>query len=166
MARQPDLDFQIVSSSAEKSKICNHILHSLPEWFGIETAIKDYIEGVKNNFFLVATNKVEPGAVGFLSILDHNPYTSEIYVMGVLKPYQGTGLGLKLLESAEKEIIKQENKKLLMVKTLGESHPDPYYRRTRRFYKRAGFYPLEEMKTPWGEENPCLIMVKSLKCCL
>lgn len=49
-----------------------------------------------------------------------------------------------------------------MVKTLGESHPDKYYKLTREFYNRCGFYPLEEIKEIWGEENPCLIMVKAL----
>lgn len=50
--------------------------------------------------------------------------------------------------------------KFLMVKTLGESHPDVNYKSTREFYYKAGFFPLEEIKEIWGKENPCLIMVK------
>lgn len=52
-----------------------------------------------------------------------------------------------------------------MVKTLGESHPDVYYEKTRRFYKKAGFYPLEEIKEIWGEQSPCLIMISLYKIC-
>ena len=52
--------------------------------------------------------------------------------------------------------------KFLIVKTLGDSHPDNNYKRTRGFYNKVGFYPLEEIKEIWGEENPCLIMVKSI----
>lgn len=38
----------------------------------------------------------------------------------------------------------------LEVKTLGASHPDPAYARTRRFYEKHGFLPLEETEL-WGE---------------
>ncbi len=51
--------------------------------------------------------------------------------------------------------------RLLQVKTLGPSLPDVGYGRTRLFYERAGFAPLEEIVGLWPE-NPCLIMVKVL----
>lgn len=51
--------------------------------------------------------------------------------------------------------------RLLEVKTLGPSHPDPAYARTRRFYEKMGFLALEETDL-WGEDTPCPIMVKSL----
>lgn len=51
--------------------------------------------------------------------------------------------------------------RLLQVKTLGASHPDAGYARTRHFYERWGFLPLEETAL-WGEGTPCLIMVKPL----
>ena len=37
-----------VHLAGEKSNICNDILRSLPNWFGIETAIVDYVHDVKN----------------------------------------------------------------------------------------------------------------------
>jgi hypothetical protein len=52
---------------------------------------------------------------------------------------------------------------MLQVKTLGPSHPDPFYRRTRAFYEAQGFVPLEETTAFWGEDNPTLVMVKSLR---
>jgi hypothetical protein len=51
----------------------------------------------------------------------------------------------------------------LQVKTLGPSWPDPGYERTRRFYEARGFVPLEEIHGLW-EHNPCLILVKRLRC--
>ncbi|WP_032122999.1 GNAT family N-acetyltransferase [Clostridium amazonitimonense] len=143
----------------KKSKITNLILRALPEWFGIEEAIVEYTNGVKNSDLYVAYLVDTP--VGFISIKHNNIYTSEIYVMAILKEYQGNGIGRKLLETAQEELIKNKVK-FLMVKTLGDSHPDNNYKRTRGFYNAIGFYPLEEIKEIWGEENPCLIMLKAM----
>jgi hypothetical protein len=53
----------------------------------------------------------------------------------------------------------------LHVKTLGPTHPDRGYAKTRAFYRSVGFLPLEETNGLWPD-NPCLIMVKwlSLAC--
>ncbi len=48
------------------------------------------------------------------------------------------------------------------VKTLGPSHPDAEYERTRRFYEARGFVALEETSGVWAEDNPMLILVMSL----
>ena len=41
------------------------------------------------------------------------------------------------------------------------ANPGALDERTRGFYDRMGFEPLEENEL-WGAENPCLIMVKQL----
>lgn len=143
----------------EKSKITNYLLRQLPEWFGIEEAIVNYVNGVVNTEFYVYYLSDKP--VGFISVKSNNKYTSEIYVMGILKDYQNCGIGKKLLEAVQESLIKS-NVKFLMVKTLGDSHPDKHYKNTREFYYKTGFYPLEEIKEVWGKENPCLIMAKNL----
>ena len=143
----------------QKSNVTNSILRRLPEWFGIEEAIVEYVNEVKNTDFYAAYYLNIP--VGFISIKSNNKYTSEIYVVGVLKEYQNHGIGKRLLETAQEELIKNKVK-FLMVKTLGDSHPDKHYKRTREFYSKVGFYPLEEIKEIWGEENPCLIMIKNI----
>lgn len=143
-----------------KSEICELILRNLPEWFEIEESIQKYIETVKNKFFL--TVKVGEIPVGFIVIKDHNKYTSELYVMGLLKELHGYGLGKKLVNKSCK-MLNESEKKFLTVKTLSDSHPDQFYKKTRNFYKAVGFYPLEELKDLWGENNPCLYMVKILK---
>ncbi len=57
----------------------------------------------------------------------------------------------------------QHDMHYLQVKTLGSSHPDPYYARTRAFYFAMGFRPLEEFPQIWDAQNPCLIMVQYLE---
>jgi GNAT superfamily N-acetyltransferase len=68
------------------------------------------------------------------------------------------GLGTTLLQAAE-EYLLARNVEYLQVKTLGPSHPDEGYARTRAFYEARGFAPLEELHGLW-EHNPCLLLVK------
>jgi len=148
------------SDEAKKSEICESVTRSLPDWFGIESSILDYIEGVKNRYFLSV--KVGEIPVGFISIEDHNEYTSEVYVLGIVEELHGRGIGKRLFERVE-EKLSREGKKFLTVKTLSDSHPDEGYKKTRGFYSSIGFYPLEEFEDLWDEENPCLLMVKVLE---
>ncbi|MGH4119492.1 GNAT family N-acetyltransferase [Clostridium sp.] len=148
-----------ITNNDEKQNITNSILRKLPEWFGIEEGIVEYVNGVKNTDYYVAYDSNIP--VGFISIKSNNSYTSEIYVIGLKKEYHNRGIGKMFLEISQQILINRKVK-FLMVKTLGESHPDKHYKNTREFYNKAEFYPLEEIKEIWGETNPCLIMVKSL----
>jgi ribosomal protein S18 acetylase RimI-like enzyme len=148
-----------VIDKEQKATITNQILRSLPDWFGIEEGIIEYSNGVKENTYYIAI--VNEKQVGFLSVKNNNSDTSEIYVMAILEQYHSKGIGRALLERAQDDLSKN-HVKFLMVKTLGESHPDPYYKKTREFYHRVGFSPLEEIEAIWGAENPCLLMVKSL----
>lgn len=154
-----EIKISMVLDNAEKSRITEHILRQLPEWFGIEESLIEYVNGAKATDFYAAYDSDK--LIGFISIKTNNIYTSEIYVIGILKEYHGNGIGRSLLKTAENKLT-QDKVKFLMVKTLGESHPDKNYKETRKFYKKVGFYPLEEIKEIWGKENPCLIMVKDL----
>lgn len=142
-----------------KSGIADTILRALPEWFGIESSILDYITGVVPSDFYAAYDGADP--VGFLSIIAHNPHTAEVYVMGILEPFHRQGIGRALLQAAEED-LRKDSVRFLMVKTLGSTHPDVHYAKTREFYAESGFYPLEEIPEIWGPANPCLIMVKAL----
>lgn len=148
-----------LTNNDKKQSITNSILRELPEWFGIEEGIVEYVNGVKNTDYYVAYDLNIP--IGFISIKSNNIYTSEIYVIGVKKEYQNRGIGKMFLEISQQVLINNKVK-FIMVKTLGESHPDKHYKNTREFYNKAGFYPLEETNEIWGEKNPCLIMVRCL----
>lgn len=142
-----------------KSEITDTILNQLPNWFGIEESTEEYINTVQNKTFFGAYDGDAP--IGFVSLNRNNDYTADLYVMGILEEYHNQGIG-KMLIAASEKYLKSAGFKIFMVKTLGESHPDKYYQKTRKFYERVGFYPLEEFKTIWNEDNPCLIMVKTI----
>lgn len=148
-----------VVDKKEKAKLCESVLRALPKWFGIEEAVQNYVEGVADTFFL----KLQVGdlPLGFMSIIDHNEFTSEIYVMGLYKEFHGRGLGRMLLSRAE-VLLSKDQKQFLTVKTLGDSFKDEGYERTKKFYRAMGFYPLEESNEIWGPNCPCLIMLKLL----
>ena len=67
-----------------------------------------------------------------------------------------------MVEYAE-TVLENGATEFLQVKTLGPSRPDAHYERTRGFYEKMGFRPLEENRL-WGDVNPCMIYVKHLRC--
>jgi GNAT superfamily N-acetyltransferase len=144
-----------VVDPGERSRLCESVLRALPDWFGIEEAIVDYIADIGS----LTTFAVDGDA--FLALKLHAPEAAEVYVMGVRPERHGQGLGTSLVEAAESH-LRARGVQFLQVKTLGPSHPDEHYARTRRFYEGRGFAPLEELHGLWGEANPCLIMVKRL----
>ena len=105
--------------------------------------------------------EAETDIVGFLAINQHNDYTAEIRVMAVRKEFHRRGVGRALVKHVEE--VHSRKVEYLEVKTLGPSRPAASYARTRAFYAALGFRPLEENNL-WGEESPCLIMIKHLAC--
>ena len=148
-----------VTIAEEKAAICNSILRALPNWFGIENSIADYVTGVKDKPFYGLFDGETP--VGFVSILVHNQYTAEIYVMGILEAFHGQGLGKKIVATCE-DYCRAHGMEFLTVKTLDSSREDAYYACTREFYTAVGFKPLEVFPTLWGPDNPCLFLVKTI----
>jgi len=133
------------------------ILRSLPDWFGQEAALLGYAQDVAAlPTFSAWVNDVP---VAFASLRPHFDETAEISCIAVERAHHGHGLGSRLIEAAEHWWTAQGGR-LLQVKTLGPSHPDPYYALTRRFYARTGFLPVEEFATLWSARHPCLLLVK------
>jgi len=143
----------------EKADLCEPVLRSLPEWFGIEEANLHYLDAIDRlpTFLALNGNQV----MGFLTILQHYPKSAEVFVTGVLPQYHRRGIGRALMRKAE-AYLSQQGVEYLQVKTLSESHPDEGYAQTRTFYLAMGFQPLEELKTLWDEANPALLLVKKL----
>lgn len=151
--------FRIEGPSFGQSATCEPILRALPAWFGIEEAIVHYIGEIQRlPTFLAYT---ADAVIGFLSLKQHNPYAAEVYVMGVCAEVHRRGIGKALLQQAE-VFLQKQGVEYLQVKTLAPSHPDPHYAKTRAFYLSVGFRPLEELTALWGEQNPCLLMIKRL----
>ena len=137
--------------------VCLPIIRALPDWFGLETAIQGYAREI--DALPTWLSASDGQVVGFLSLKQHNPYSAEVYVMGVRPEAQGGGIGRALVQAAE-AYARGQGVEYLQVKTLGPSNPDPGYAGTRRFYAAMGFRPLEEFTRIWDEHNPCLVLVK------
>jgi N-acetylglutamate synthase and related acetyltransferases len=146
-----------ITDSARKSAICDAILRSLPDWFGIEQSIVEYVNKVRDlPFWAILDDSGE--AVGFVALLPHTAHAAEVCVMGVRHSHHRSGCGRQLIEACA-GWCRANGVPYLTVKTLAETHPDPGYAKTRQFYTAMGFVPLEVFPTLWDEHNPCLLMV-------
>lgn len=140
-------------------KDCKRILRALPAYFGIEDTLVQYLTDFQEMpVFIASLNQL---TIGFLAINRHTRVAAEIYVMGVLPEEHGKGIGGALIEAVEQH-LRSEGVRVLEVKTLGESHPDENYAKTRAFYSAQGFLPMEEIPDFWGKGLPTLFMVKPL----
>lgn len=144
-----------------QSAVCEPILRALPQWFGIEQSNLQYLRDIETMPTFVARDPPDGGAVGFVTVKRHFAESAELLVLGVLPDRQRTGTGRAMLERAE-AWLRGRGVRYLQVKTLGPSHPDEGYRRTRAFYTALGYERLEELTELWGPDDPALIMIKRL----
>lgn len=150
---------RLLDDAAQKQKICAAILATLPQWFGIPEATREYINGVVSTKFYALF--LDAHAVGFYAMKQEFTHVAEIYVCGIHPAYHRLGLGTDLLSYIEKQLM-QQKVKYLTVKTLSSRHPSEEYAATREFYLASGFEPFEEFLDLWGKANPCLQMIKRL----
>jgi ribosomal protein S18 acetylase RimI-like enzyme len=151
-----------ISTGQQAPEFVDGLLRSLPEWFGIESSNSGYVESAKELPTYLAHPAGDDGQapVGVLLAARHFPGAAEIYLLAVDRSLHRSGVGRALLDALERDLI-ADGVTYLQVKTLGPSHPDPNYVKTRLFYESLGFAPLEENHDLWPA-NPCLIMIKVL----
>lgn len=135
------------------------LLSTVPEWFAQPESNAQYIEAARSKETWTVRDR-EGKVIGVTLIDRHFPHVAEVHLTVVDRTVHGTGVGTAMLRAVEDDAVRR-GVRLLQVKTLGASHPDPGYARTRHFYERWGFLPLEETSL-WSEGTPCLIMVKPL----
>lgn len=140
---------------------CEGILRALPEWFGIEESIVQYVADLATTEGFVAV-EAGAGVIGFLALRHYPPHASDIHVMGVGPEHHGRGVGRALIDRAV-AVLRARHVEFLQVKTLGPSRENAHYAGTRAFYQRMGFRALEENRL-WGPVNPCLILVQHIRC--
>ena len=144
-------------------KNCGHhiepILRALPEWFGIEESLIQYVKDADLMPTMIVRD--DDAVVGFLTINHHFPESAEIHCMGILPKYHRTGTGKALLVELESH-LKELGVKFLQVKTISEDKENQAYAKSRAFYKALGFISLEMFPTLWDHGNPCLLLVKSI----
>ena len=145
--------------SEMKQLIVKEVLMDLPEWFGIESAIDEYVE--KSSEYPLWVAREEDTILGFISLKQTAQKVGEIYCMGIKKNWHNQGIGTQLM--TELEAYAKEKYEFLQVKTVEEGRYKEYDQ-TIRFYKSIGFTEFEIFPTLWDEWNPCLVMIKSLGC--
>ncbi|MEN3067510.1 GNAT family N-acetyltransferase [Uliginosibacterium sediminicola] len=138
---------------------CEQILRSLPAWFGIESALMEYVEATDRLPTYLAMS--EGKAVGFVSLQSHSQSECEIHCIAVRDSFRGRGVGKALVQAAERW-MKERGATRLIVKTIAESHPSPEYKESRAFYQSQGFLAEKIIPDIWGPSNPCLQMYKEL----
>jgi ribosomal protein S18 acetylase RimI-like enzyme len=148
-----------VEQPDEKTTITLKVMHSLLAWFSPPEDIEKKSIIHRDYPFFAAYDENEP--IGFVALKIHNKYTADIFNLGILEQYHRQGIGRKLLHAAEQYCM-DNGYFYLTVKTLDASAEYEPYERTRAFYQKMGFIPLEVFTTFWNEENPCLFMVKGL----
>ncbi|MCP4758928.1 MAG: GNAT family N-acetyltransferase [Planctomycetes bacterium] len=139
--------------------ICEPILRSAPDWFGIEKSIVSYVEVIKNMPTVLAMRGDQ--AVGFMTIEQHFPLSAELHVLCVRPEWHRKGIGKALLDASEAH-LRRIGTRFLQVKTLSPRQACERYERTRHWYEAMGFTPLTEFLTLWDKDNPCLQLIKVL----
>ena len=149
----------IAQKDIQRPEDTARLLATVPEWFGQPESNAEYIEADKT--METWTVRSEQGEVLGLTLIEqHFPHVAEVHLTVVDRAFHGKGIGAAMLTAIEDD-VRARGVKLFEVKTLGASHPDEGYAKTRHFYEKYGFLPLEETDL-WGEDTPCLIMVKPL----
>jgi GNAT superfamily N-acetyltransferase len=157
-----------VTSGEPDPATVERLLRRLPTWFGIESSVLEYIESARGLPAYLAWPQGPAAAghppdlaAGVLLAVRHFPRSAEIYLMAVDPAVHRQGAGRALITALESD-LSADGVEFLQVKTLGPSHPDLGYARTRQFYASVGFQPLEEIAGLWPG-NPCLIMIKTIQ---
>lgn len=140
-----------------KSDFVKKVLDDLPDWFEFEEAKANYAENSKiYDTYIISENNKD---LGFLMIKETSSYAIEIYCLGVFHAHRYKGYGSLVVDEVLN--LYRESYYFCQVKTLDEGL-DKFYDQTIGFYKARGFMKLETIKEIWGDDNPCMIMVKSL----
>lgn len=149
-----------IDNQDEKWAYARAVLESLPDWFGNRDSLEEYVKGVRDLPFWAALDG-EGRCLGFFSVRIHYGHTGDIYVCGVRPECHRMGVGRALYGRAEHFFL-EKGCKYAMVETLSDKVSYAPYEKTRLFYESLGFEPLITLTEMWDENNPCLIMVKSL----
>ena len=152
-------NIKIQYPSTSCGQVCENILRALPDWFGIESSLIQYVKDADIMPTMLAQD--ENDFIGFITIKKHFRESADIHCMGILPKYHRKGIGKFLIKELEK-YLKDEGVKLLQVKTLSTDRDCSAYAKTRAFYKAVGFFPLEVFPNWWDDANPCLLLVKQI----
>ena len=141
------MEIKKIENTEEREHITRQILEALPEWFGIPSAVDDYVKGSGKYPFWCSFDQGKP--VGFICLT------------GVLKEYHRQHIGRQLFQNAYTYAL-EEGFTFMQVKTV-QMGKYPEYDRTNLFYQAVGFRELEVFPELWDEANPCCIYVMAIQ---
>lgn len=132
------------------------IARGLPEYFTAQ-ALKSMEKSLEQDTMYGAY--AEGNIAGFVALKELNSDVIEVSWLAVRKEHQGQGIGTRLVREIL-EVI--GNYKVCQVKTLADTVEDAGYEKTRAFYRKLGFVPLEVIDPYPGWDDPGQIWVKCL----
>jgi ribosomal protein S18 acetylase RimI-like enzyme len=124
-----------------------------------DKGIKDIKKEIKKEFYGAFNNDK---MVGFITFKEVNIQVIELTWLAIDPDYQNKGIGTRLVTHSLQKLSRKY--KACEVKTLSEDDPDEGYLKTRNFYKKLGFIPLQTIKPypGWDKNMSCQIFVKFL----
>ena len=147
-------DQETISAILKSTKL----FHDFEIDVALELADSFLREGEKSGYhFLLA--ELSGKTVGF-AIFGPTPCTKsswDLYWIAILKNIQGNGLGTKLLEYAEQQMIKKDARRCWI-----ETSSQPSYSATCRFYRRNGYSQQAQLNHFYDEDDHLLIFGKDL----
>lgn len=155
------MDDFIEIKKTDKADDAYKIAEKLHGTYFNKQGLKDILKAVKEEILFAAFK--EKQMVGFVTYKKVNVEVIELTWLAVDPENQDEGIGTNLVQQSLKEFSSEY--KLCMVKTLGDSDPDEGYTKTRNFYVKLGFIPLENIQPypGWDPAMPCQIFVKPLQ---
>jgi N-acetylglutamate synthase-like GNAT family acetyltransferase len=153
------VEISLTKAATGLGDVCEPILRSVPEWFGIEASIVEYVGAIERMPTILAMHGEQ--AIGFMTLEPHFPSSAELHVLAIRPAWHRRGVGTALLAATE-ALARSSGVRYLQVKTLSPRREDEHYGRTRLWYEAMGFQPLTEFLTLWGEALPCLQLIKVL----
>ena len=126
------MEYKIIEilDNNKKSEYANNILRKLPEWFGNEESLQNYVNTVYEYPFWAAFDNDK--CIGFFSCKIHYNRTGDIYVCGIAPNYHGKGIGKLLYNELEKYCLKNDCE-YVIIKTLSEITEDENYKKQKCF---------------------------------
>src|SRR6266852_6278388 len=94
------------------------LLRDLPEWFGIEQSVLNYIDAARTLPNTAALRNDE--VVGVCLVRRHTSVAAEIELLAVQRALHRQGIGRRLVRAVE-DHLRRSGVELLQVKTLGPS---------------------------------------------
>jgi GNAT superfamily N-acetyltransferase len=96
----------VASRSDNVPEDVERLLRSLPEWFGIERSLLDYVEDSRQLPTYVVRDREGGSIVGVLLVKRHFAASAEVQLMAVDRVWHRRGVGRALLRATEADLRK------------------------------------------------------------